>query len=206
MRLRHCRRAGVPEQLRGWKAGFSLPNPVPMTAGTAAIPLHRRSCKTHPCAPALQPGAVLGTDQAWGDVDQEEQRHCSWSKGCLSSFFFFFAFKLVRIKNLETLFWSHKPSSAWCAKSKLTAFGCSEPWVWRYKTPLNELWILLNYALGKTGVSGQPNYSGLQPNRHFFSAPLEQTWYQGPVPATPKLLRTAPQPPDKPFLPSTPAP
>lgn len=108
--------------------------------------------------------------------------------------FFSFAFKLVRIKNLEAVFWSHKPSPACCAKSELSTFGWSEPWVWCYKTPLNELWILLNYALGKAGESGQPNYSGPQPNRHFFSTPLEQMRYQGHVPAAPKHLRTAPCP------------
>lgn len=127
----------------------------------------------------------------------------------MSQLLFFFSFNLVRIKNLETLFWSHKPSPSCCAKSKLTAFGWSEPWVWRYKTPLNELWILLNYALGKTGVSGQPNYSGLQPNRHFFFRSFRANVVPGTCPshpkapqdsAVPRSLQTSPSSRARPLL------
>ena len=51
---------------------------------------------------------------------------CRRSRGAANGLGIFFSFKSVRIKALETLFWSHKPSLAWYAKTKFSVLRWSE--------------------------------------------------------------------------------
>lgn len=87
VKLRHRRRAGVREQLWGWKAGFSLLNKSPRPQ--ARLQLH---C-TGGAAERIPASLRRSQEQCWqarGDVYQKDQRCCLWPKGRPSSFSFFF--------------------------------------------------------------------------------------------------------------------